>query len=100
MLKAATILKAPISPVIAVALRGAMGRFLHPLRWFDGQGIGAVKPGVQCRGSTFLPWLPHRKAWEGFVGQAFDWPFLGSAFSLYTVSLVRPMLSMQSCSSI
>ena len=79
-------------PAIAVALCGAMwGGFWYPLRWFDGQGVGGAWVSLMFNvvaATAPLPWLMHRKAWEGFAGQALTGLCLGSAFSLYTVSLV------------
>lgn len=79
-------------PAIAVALCGAMwGGFWFPLRWFDGQGVGGGWVSLMFNAvaaASPLPWLMHRKAWEGFASQALTGLFLGSAFSLYTVSLV------------
>jgi len=79
-------------PAIAVALCGAMwGGFWFPLRWFDGQGVGGGWVSLifnVVAAISSLPWLMHRKAWHGFAGQALTGLLLGSAFSLYTVSLV------------
>lgn len=79
-------------PTIAVALCGVMwGVFWYPLRWFDGQGIGGGWISLMFNAVAVvspLPWLTHRKAWRGYGGQALTGFFLGSAFSLYTVSLV------------
>jgi drug/metabolite transporter (DMT)-like permease len=79
-------------PAIAVALCGAMwGGFWYPLRWFDNQGIGGGWVSLVFNAVAALsplPWLMHRKDWEGFAGQALTGLLLGSAFSLYTVSLV------------
>ena len=93
MLAPPPILKATnLLPAIAVALCGAMwGGFWYPLRWFDGQGIGGGWVSLVFNAVAVLsplPWLMRRKAWDGFAGQVLTGLFLGSAFSLYTVSLV------------
>lgn len=93
MFKSPSNLKAShLLPAIAVALCGVMwGVFWYPLRWFDGQGVGGGWVSLMFNAvaaAAPLPWLMHRKAWEGFAGQALTGLFLGSAFSLYTVSLV------------
>lgn len=79
-------------PAIAVALCGSMwGVFWIPLRWLDGQGVGGgwvslIFNAVAALSS--LPWLLKRGAWTGIGNQALTGLLLGSAFSLYTVSLV------------
>ena len=61
-------------PAIAVALCGAMwGGFLVPLRWFEIEGIGGGWVSLifnAVAALSPLPWLMHRKDWEGFGGQA------------------------------
>ncbi len=79
-------------PAIAVALCGAMwGIFWYPLRWFDDQGVGGGWVSLIFNAVAMLaplPWLVQRKAWNGFCAQTLTGLLLGSAFSLYTVSLV------------
>lgn len=79
-------------PALAVALCGAMwGGFWYPLRWFDSQGVGGGWTSLvfnAVAAASPLPWLLRRKAWNGFGTQALTGLLLGSAFSLYTVSLV------------
>lgn len=76
----------------AVALCGAMwGVFWVPLRWFDGAGIGGGWVALIFNAVALLsalPWLMRRAAWRGFADQAINGLLLGTAFSLYTVSLV------------
>ncbi len=71
---------------------GAMwGGFWYPLRWFDSQGVGGGWTSLLFNAVAAispLPWLLQRKAWNGFGAQALTGLLLGSAFSLYTVSLV------------
>ncbi|MBI2718092.1 MAG: DMT family transporter [Rhizobiales bacterium] len=79
-------------PAIAVALCGAMwGVFWIPLRWIGGQGVGGAWVSLIFNAVallTPLPWLGRRAAWTGFRRQALNGILLGTAFSLYTVSLV------------
>lgn len=79
-------------PAIAVALCGAMwGIYWLPLRWFETQGVGGVWVSLIFNAlalAATLPWLMRRKAWEGFAAQWLNGFLLGTAFSLYTVSLV------------
>ena len=79
-------------PAIAVALCGAMwGGFWYPLRWFNDQGVGGGWVSLIFNAVSVLtpvPWLLRRGSWTGFAGQALSGLLLGSAFSLYTVSLV------------
>jgi drug/metabolite transporter (DMT)-like permease len=84
--------KPHLLPAIAVALCGAMwGVFWLPLRWFDSEGVGGVWVSLIFNAVALvspLPWLLRRGAWEGFRAQCLNGLLLGSAFSLYTVSLV------------
>lgn len=79
-------------PAIAVALCGTMwGIFWLPLRWFDSEGIGGAWVSLIFNVMALLsalPWLLRRKDWEGFADQSINGLLLGTAFSLYTVSLV------------
>jgi len=81
-----------VLPSIAVALCGAMwGLFWLPLRWFDSEGVGGAWVSLIFNAlalTSALPWLARRDAWQGFRGQILSGLLLGSAFSLYTVSLV------------
>jgi drug/metabolite transporter (DMT)-like permease len=76
----------------AVALCGAMwGIFWLPLQWFDGEGIGGGWVALIFNAVALLsalPWLMRRTAWQGFADQAINGLLLGTAFSLYTISLV------------
>ncbi len=79
-------------PALAVTICGAMwGGFWIPLRWFEAQGVGGGWVNLTFNAVALLsplPWLLTRKSWNGFVSQAATGLILGSAFSLYTVSLV------------
>lgn len=79
-------------PALAVTICGAMwGGFWIPLRWFEAQGVGGGWVNLTFNAVALLsplPWLLTRKSWSGFVSQAATGLILGSAFSLYTVSLV------------
>ena len=79
-------------PAIAVALCGAMwGVFWVPLHWFASEGVGGAWVSLIFNGLAMLfalPWLTQRKAWDGAMDQAVNGMLLGTAFSLYTVSLV------------
>lgn len=84
---------AAMLPAIAVALCGAVwGAFWFPLRWFDELGIGGGWVAFIFNAVAVLaplPWLMRRSAWVGSnPGQFFTGLLLGTAFSLYTVSLV------------
>jgi drug/metabolite transporter (DMT)-like permease len=78
-------------PSLAVAVCGAMwGLFWLPLRWFDSENVGggwvAVIFNLLALASA-LPFLFRRRAWDGFAVQSVNGLLLGTAFSLYTVSL-------------
>lgn len=86
---------APSQPLVlsvVVALCGAAwGVFWYPMRGFEAAGVGGgwvsfVFNLVAIL--TPLPFLLRRSAWRGFVGQLPTGLLLGSAFTLYTVSLV------------
>jgi drug/metabolite transporter (DMT)-like permease len=81
-----------VLPSIAVALCGAMwGIFWLPLHWFESEGVGAGWVGLIFNAVAVLsalPWLQNRATWTGFGSQMLNGLLLGSAFSLYTVSLV------------
>jgi drug/metabolite transporter (DMT)-like permease len=83
---------AHVLPAAAVALCGAMwGIFWLPLRWFEAEGVGGVWVSLIFNALALvatLPWLMNRRAWTGFGEQWLSGVLLGSAFSLYTVSLV------------
>ncbi len=76
----------------AVALCGAMwGIFWVPLRWFDSTGVGGGWVALIFNAVALLsalPWLTRRATWQGFRDQMINGLLLGTAFSLYTVSLV------------
>ncbi len=78
-------------PAIAVALCGAMwGVFWLPLRWLDGQGVGGGWVSLVFNAISALaplPWLLKRSKWQGIRPQLLTGLLLGTAFSLYTVSL-------------
>lgn len=84
--------KPHVLPAIAVALCGAMwGLFWLPLRWFDSEGVGGAWVSLIFNAlalASTLPWLLKRGDWEGFKDQCINGLLLGSAFTLYTVSLV------------
>ncbi len=77
---------------LAVALCGAMwGVFWMPLRWLDGMGAGAGWVSLIFNLSSMLaalPFLGRRDRWNGVRNQVLPGLMLGSAFTLYTVSLV------------
>ena len=77
---------------IAVALCGSIwGVFWLPLRWLDGQGVGGGWTAFVFNAVSLLaplPFLLRPARWAGFVRQAPAGLLLGTAFSLYTVSLV------------
>lgn len=79
-------------PAIAVALCGAMwGVFWVPLHWFASEGVGGAWVSLIFNAMAVLsalPWLMRRSAWAGFGDQIINGLLLGTAFSLYTVSLV------------
>ena len=76
----------------AVALCGAMwGVFWVPLRWFDDAGVGGGWVALIFNAVALLsalPWLMRRAAWQGVADQLINGLLLGTAFSLYTISLV------------
>lgn len=79
-------------PAVAVALCGSMwGVFWYPLRWIESEGVGggwvSLVFNAVCALSP-LPWLLKRRDWRCFRAQALTGLLLGSAFSLYIVSLV------------
>jgi drug/metabolite transporter (DMT)-like permease len=78
-------------PAIAVALCGAMwGVFWLPLRWLDGHGVGSGWVSLSFNTISALaplPWLLRSVAWRESGPQLFTGLLLGTAFSLYTVSL-------------
>lgn len=79
-------------PALAVTLCGAMwGLFWLPLHWISAQGVGGAWVALFFNAVTMLcalPWLLKRDAWTGFSDQSVNGLLLGTAFSLYTVSLV------------
>ncbi len=81
-----------VLPAIAVALCGAMwGVFWLPLHWFQSEGVGGAWVSLIFNALTLLaalPWLLRRSAWTGFADQSLNGLLLGTAFSLYTISLV------------
>jgi len=84
--------QAQLLPAVAVALCGAMwGVFWVPLHWFGSAGVGGAWVSLLFNAmavASALPFLLRRSAWEGFADQAVNGLLLGTAFSLYTVSLV------------
>lgn len=67
------------------------GVFWVPLHWFGSEGVGGAWVSLIFNALAMvsaLPWLTQRKAWSGFSDQAVNGMLLGTAFSLYTVSLV------------
>lgn len=79
-------------PSLAVALCGAVwGGFWVPLHWFASEGVGGAWVALIFNAMAMLsalPWLLRRDAWAGAADQAVNGLLLGTAFSLYTVSLV------------
>jgi len=79
-------------PSLAVALCGAVwGGFWVPLHWFASEGVGGAWVALIFNAMAVLsalPWLLRRDAWAGAADQALNGLLLGTAFSLYTVSLV------------
>lgn len=79
-------------PSLAVALCGAVwGGFWVPMHWFASEGVGGAWVALIFNAMAVLsalPWLLRRDAWAGAADQAFNGLLLGTAFSLYTVSLV------------
>lgn len=79
-------------PALAVALCGAVwGGFWIPLHWFASEGVGGAWVALIFNAMAMLsaiPWLLRRDAWEGAADQMLNGLLLGTAFSLYTVSLV------------
>ena len=77
---------------IAVALCGSVwGVFWLPLRWLDAQGVGGGWTALIFNLVSLLaslPFLCRRAKWADFVRHAPAGLMLGTAFSLYTVSLV------------
>ena len=67
------------------------GVFWYPLRWFDSIGAGGAWVSLifnAVAALSALPWMINRAAWHGFSRQLLNGLLLGSAFALYTVSLV------------
>lgn len=77
---------------IAVALCGAIwGLFWLPLHWLEGRGVGGGWTSFVFNLVSMLaplPFLWRRVAWDGFWRQAPAGFLLGTAFSMYSVSLV------------
>jgi drug/metabolite transporter (DMT)-like permease len=76
----------------AVALCGAMwGVYWVPLRWIDGQGVGAATTSLLyslVAIAATLPWMRRASDWHDFPRQSISGLLLGTAFALYTVSLL------------
>ena len=67
------------------------GVFWMPLHWFASQGMGGAWVSVVFNAVAVLaplPWLLRSASWRNFGSQFVTGLMLGSAFSLYTVSLV------------
>lgn len=80
-------------PSAAVALCGmAWGGFWYPLRWFEDLGVGGAWVSLiffAVAAASPLPWLFRKAHWRDRLGsQFFTGLLLGTAFTLYTVSLV------------
>lgn len=78
---------------LAVALCGALwGCFWYPLRWLDSSGVGSAWVNVVFFAIAVivpLPWMVGHKLERGaLASQLLTGLLLGTAFSLYTVSLV------------
>jgi drug/metabolite transporter (DMT)-like permease len=84
--------RATFLPVLAVSACGAMwGLYWLPLRWFEAQGLGGAWSALLFNLvalAVTLPWLLRARRWTGLADQAVTGLFLGTAFTLYTVSLV------------
>lgn len=80
-----------ILPSLSVALCGTIwGLYWLPLRWVQSEGVGSAWVSVIFNVmaiATTLPWLLRREAWRGLAQQSISGFLLGTAFSLYTVSL-------------
>ena len=66
------------------------GVFWLPLRWLDEQGVGGGWVSLMFNAISALaplPWLLKRSLWQGIRPQLLTGLLLGTAFSLYTVSL-------------
>ena len=78
-------------PALAVSVCGLLwGVFWLPLRWFDSQGVGSAWVALLFNLVAIaspLPWLIKRRAWTDFPNQSLTGLILGTAFTLYTVSL-------------
>ncbi|MCB1379265.1 MAG: DMT family transporter [Alphaproteobacteria bacterium] len=80
-------------PSAAVAVCGiAWGGFWYPLRWLDAIGVGGAWVSLVffvVATLSPLPWLLRRSTWQVRTeGQILTGLLLGTAFTLYTVSLV------------
>lgn len=67
------------------------GVFWLPLHWFQSEGVGGAWVSLIFNALAMLaalPWLLRRDAWRGFADQSLNGLLLGTAFSLYTISLV------------
>ena len=89
---ASTNAKSHVLPALAVALCGAIwGGYWIPLRSFADQGVGSAWVSLVFNAAgimVLLPWLWSRRALGGFPAQALTGLLIGTAFTLYTVSLV------------
>ncbi len=76
----------------AVAISGATwGLYWLPLRWIDGQGVGAAVTSLVFSLIAIvavLPWMRRAADWHDFPRQSISGLLLGTAFALYTVSLL------------
>lgn len=81
-----------VLPSLAVAICGAMwGGFWYPLRWFEEMGVGGAWVSFiffAVAALSPLPWLMRRGATAGGADQIITGTLLGTAFTLYTISLV------------
>lgn len=80
-------------PSLAVVVCGSMwGVFWYPLRWLDSFGVGAGWVAIVFNAVCTLvlvPWVFGARPWEKeHRGHMLTGLFLGTAFALYTVSLV------------
>lgn len=67
------------------------GIYWLPLRWIDGQGVGAAWTSLIFSVIAMLaalPWMRRRGDWAGFPLASISGLLLGTAFALYTVSLL------------
>lgn len=79
-------------PALAVTACGSMwGLYWLPLRWIEALGVGGAWAALLFNAiavAATLPWMLSRQRWNGLAQQAVTGLMLGTAFTIYTVSLV------------